>query len=390
MKRFVSVLIAVIAAMAFMAMPASAASLGISPSHIEVEVPTGGSTPVNFQVHYFSGDLKVSLVDIPLEVEPAVFHIASSPTDIVVTISDNTFDPQEYNGYVRFLSTGNATVGLAVNIVARVTVELSVNTVERPSRAPIGGGGIERYYIETDLFGVAKSYLISYSGKLEKKIESTSEDGMLTLTIPRRAIALDKDGKRLKTLEVAVDESPPEPPENAHIIGLAYDFGPDGATFDPPITFTWRYNPDILPEGVAEEDLVLGYYDEEAGKWVELDCVVDTENNTITASVPHFTTFAIIGAITPPPAPTPPTPAPAPTPPAPAPPAPAPAPTPPAPAPAPAPPPVPAPAPAPAAPPPPAIPPAPPGINWPVVGGIIGGVIVVALLIFFLVRRRAA
>ena len=32
--------------------------------------------------------------------------------------------------------------------------------------------------------------------------------------------------------------------------------------------------------------------------------------------------------------------------------------------------------------------PAKPGINWPMVGGIIGGVIVVALLIFLFVRRR--
>ena len=49
---------------------------------------------------------------------------------------------------------------------------------------------------------------------------------------------------------------------------------------------------------MAEEDLVLAWYDEAANKWIELDCVVDTENNTITASIAHFTTFAIIGAVT--------------------------------------------------------------------------------------------
>ncbi|GAI11022.1 unnamed protein product, partial [marine sediment metagenome] len=62
---------------------------------------------------------------------------------------------------------------------------------------------------------------------------------------------------------------------------------------------------DALPEGVAEEDLVIAYYDEEAGEWVELDCVVDTVNNIITASVAHFTTFAIIGTVTPPAPPAP-------------------------------------------------------------------------------------
>lgn len=140
MKRFISVLIVVIAVMAFVAIPASAASLGISPSHIEIEVPEGGSTSVNFQVHYFSGELRVSLVDIPLEVEPEVFHIVSSPTDIIVTFHDTILGPQEYDGYVRFLGMSGDTVALAVNIGAKVTVLLSANIVEKPT---VGGGGGE-------------------------------------------------------------------------------------------------------------------------------------------------------------------------------------------------------------------------------------------------------
>jgi len=162
------------------------------------------------------------------------------------------------------------------------------------------------YYVETNLLGIEASFRISKTGEILKTIEATSEDGMLTITIPKGTIALGKDGKRLETLEAAVDETPPDPPADANIIGLAYDFGPDGATFDPPITLTFSYDPDALPEGVAEEDLVLAYYDQEAGEWVELDCVVDTVNNVITASVPHFTTFAIIGVVPPvvvPPAP---------------------------------------------------------------------------------------
>ena len=152
-------------------------------------------------------------------------------------------------------------------------------------------------YTETNLFGIEASFRISSTGEILETIEATSEDGMLTITIPEGTIALDKDGKRLASLEMAVDESPPDPPEDAHIIGLAYDFGPDGATFDPAITLTWSYDPDALPEDVAEEDLVIAYYDEDAGRWVELDCVVDTVNNIITASIAHFTTFAIIGVV---------------------------------------------------------------------------------------------
>ena len=180
-------------------------------------------------------------------------------------------------------------------------IAISGNYTFRTLSPPAPGPGpAPRYYVDTSLFGVEEEFRTSLSGEVLKPIEATSEDGMLTLTIPEGTIALDKDGKRLKDLQAAVDESPPEAPKAAHIIGLAYDFGPDGATFDPPITLEYTYDPGALPEGVAPEDLVIAYWD--GDEWVELVCVVDTVNNTITASVDHFTTFAIIGAVTPPPA----------------------------------------------------------------------------------------
>jgi len=169
-------------------------------------------------------------------------------------------------------------------------------TIAEPSPPPPVGA--PTYYIETNLFGVEAEYRISSTGKILETIEATSEDGMLTMTIPEGTIALDKESERLSTLTVAVDPSPPDPPEDAHIIGLAYDFGPDGATFDPPITLEYSYDPEALPEGVDEEDLVLAYYDEEAGEWVECECTCDPDTNCITACVCHFTSFAIIGEVT--------------------------------------------------------------------------------------------
>ncbi len=373
MKRFISILIAVIAVAALMAVPVSAASLGISPSHIEVEVPSGGSASVNFQVHYFNGDLYVSLVDIPLEVEPTIFHITSSPTDIVVTLRDSTLSPQEYDGYVRFLGMSQDTVALAVNIGARVTVELSANIVEEPT-PPTGGGriSITTTKVYTDLFGEESSFRIDKDGEVQKTVEATSKDGNLTITIPEGTIALDEEGEPLESLEIAVDETPPDPPEDAHVIGLAYDFGPAGATFDPPITMTYTLDLDDLPEGVAPEDLVIAYWD--GDEWVELDSEVDIENSTITiiADVEHFTTFAVIGAVAPPPEEVTPPPEEVAPPPEEI-----------------------APPPEEVAPPEEVVPPAPPPeeiapTNWPVLGGIIAGVIVVGLLIFFLVRRRRA
>ena len=144
--------------------------------------------------------------------------------------------------------------------------------------------------IETNLFGIEASFPISDEGVIEEEIVATSEDETLTITIEAGTIALDIEGEPLETLTAAVAPSPPEPPEDTYLMG-AYNFGPDKATFDPPMTLTWSYDPETLPEDV---DLVIAYYDEVNEEWVWVPCEVDTENNIITASVAHFTTFAII------------------------------------------------------------------------------------------------
>jgi len=168
-----------------------------------------------------------------------------------------------------------------------------------------GGGALPFGTVGTNLFGSVADFLINEAGVILETITATSADGNLILTIPSGTTALDKDGNPLSTLTSAVDPSPPAPPEGANIIELAYNFGPAGATFDPAITFEYTYDPAEIPEGVAEGDLVLAYYDEVAGEWVELPSTVDPLTHTITASVSHFTTFAIIA----PPAPPPPAPA---------------------------------------------------------------------------------
>lgn len=130
--------------------------------------------------------------------------------------------------------------------------------------------------------------------------EFTSEDETLNVFIPEGTIAWDEEGDSLTSLEFIAVEKPPPAPPGANIVGLPYNLGPHGATFDQLITITLSYDPADIPPRVAEEDLALAYYDEDADEWVELSPVVDTVNSTITAFVDHFTTFAIIAHEPPP------------------------------------------------------------------------------------------
>jgi len=139
------------------------------------------------------------------------------------------------------------------------------------------------------------SDIVTTDGVFTEEVVAESFDNLCHLVIDKDTKGLTKDKEPLSQITMVEMEEPPPPPEDVYTIGLIYDFGPDGATFDPPIALTISYDPSLITEGVLEEDLVIAYYDEDAEKWVELDSVVDTEANTISAKVSHFTAFAVLG-----------------------------------------------------------------------------------------------
>jgi len=242
---------------------------------------------------------------------------------LIVQGDDTLVDGTVITFYVNDVSTeqtctwqsGNKTE-LDLSVVIPVTVVVTG-----------GGGGGAPPEITTNLFGSEGTFRISSIGRILETITVTSPDGKLTIIIPVNTIARDSLGNPLSSLTVDVDPDPPCPlPEDEGIIGLAYSFGPEGATFIPPIEIVFTYEPGEIPEGVLEEELIIAFCDEDSGEWIQVPAVVDADNNTVTAQISHFTTYAVIGkgivvvvpeAPGPAPEPTPeppPTPAPAPEP----------------------------------------------------------------------------
>ncbi|MCL0097425.1 serine/threonine protein kinase, partial [Dehalococcoidia bacterium] len=145
--------------------------------------------------------------------------------------------------------------------------------------------------------------VITPDGVFIDDVIAESFDGLVHLTIDQGTIGLI-NGKPLAEIVMVEMQAPPPPPEDTEIIGLVYDAGPDGATFNPPTTLTFTYDPALIPEGVAEENLVIALLDIDAGEWVELVSIVDPVANIITTQVSHFTAFTILAPL-PMPAPTP-------------------------------------------------------------------------------------
>lgn len=134
-----------------------------------------------------------------------------------------------------------------------------------------------------------------------ENITIQSDDGDITITIPEGCLSC-YDGVPLEDISIDKVTDPPAPPPDSNFIGLNYDFGPDGATFEPPIEIIIEFDPALIPAGSDLDDLSLAYYDEgPPGEWVELGAediviVIDpvTGMGTITAKISHFTYFSTL------------------------------------------------------------------------------------------------
>jgi len=139
------------------------------------------------------------------------------------------------------------------------------------------------------------SDIVDEDGVFTSLARIESGDGNVNLFIPKGTTG-KIDGEPLSKITIR-KVSPPDPPPDANFIGLTYDLEPSGATFDPEISLTFTYNPAWIPPRADPENLTIAYYDEDAGRWVELDAediTIDPERNTISCDISHFTYFSVI------------------------------------------------------------------------------------------------
>ena len=172
-------------------------------------------------------------------------------------------------------------------------------TVIQLNRRSIGSP-LNHYYLSVDVAGNKQKLLMTYpSCKLTKMAKIATPDGILSITLLKGTAAKQESGEPLLRLNVATSEISPMPQGNKRIVGRAFEFSPEGANFSPPIILTVSYEDVDIPKGVSEADLVLASYDEESEAWVEMPSTVNSENNTVTTEVSHFTKFAIIADVMP-------------------------------------------------------------------------------------------
>ena len=135
-------------------------------------------------------------------------------------------------------------------------------------------------------------------GVFNQDVTAKSEDAKVQVAIKRGTIGL-VNGSPVTQISIAKVADPPAPPAQFNTVGLVYDLGPEGATFNPPITIAFTYDLALMPSGVAEQDLVVATHDKAADKWTNLTSVVDPLTHIITAKANHFTAFAVLAYVPP-------------------------------------------------------------------------------------------
>jgi len=165
-----------------------------------------------------------------------------------------------------------------------------------PESAPTPGEELTTYLLEINLPGEKSEFTVDSQGRLKSKVEVSSADGEIGLSLDKGATVLEQDGKPLHSIRAVVDPSPPPAPGNAYVVSSVYNLEPKGATFNSPLLLTLGYDPKSLPPGLGENKLYIAYHN--GTEWCNVGYKkVDTRLYSVTTHLYdlNFTTFAILG-----------------------------------------------------------------------------------------------
>ncbi len=125
-------------------------------------------------------------------------------------------------------------------------------------------------------------------------------NGVLTAVFPANVVKKEM----VISVDVPTEFSPGVPSNDANddelailvSTGIAREFYPDGAQFDAQIRLIFHYTSEQIGgiDGTEEENqLHVYYWDDENNRWIAIDGIVDTANNTITVWSDHFSRYDV-------------------------------------------------------------------------------------------------
>jgi hypothetical protein len=243
----------------------------------------------------------VATVRVNATTVPDIYYLNKTTGKYELSGKSGTKDGITYEpgGTVLGFEDGVYTIGLLLDhmsVYVSSTITLIPIPTPHPTPTPVigsGGGGTFPQPPQTSGTTNIRGSVTS-TGRFSVPVTAISADKLCKVDISANTTGLDKDLKPLTEITIYPVEHLPSLPNDWRVIGLAYDLGPSGASFDPAITLTFTFDPTDLPENTNVENLALAYYDEATHEWVKLECKVNIANKQITAEITHYTVFALV------------------------------------------------------------------------------------------------
>jgi hypothetical protein len=134
-------------------------------------------------------------------------------------------------------------------------------------------------------------------GTITQATTLQSTDGIAKISLDLGIVARDSNGRPLESLSIRripAEELPAAPAiATFSFAGMAYEIGPDGATFSPAIPLSFA-----IPQELWGQEHVIQAYDHATGTWQALPGSYDPQTGTITVQVSHLCCFALFAKST--------------------------------------------------------------------------------------------
>ncbi|MDY6966486.1 MAG: PGF-CTERM sorting domain-containing protein [Halobacteriota archaeon] len=135
-------------------------------------------------------------------------------------------------------------------------------------------------------------------GRTTSEILILSSDGKVSLSIPKETLVIDSKGEVVKEINIT-HITPMEDDSNT---SAAYNISIDILTFDPPVDLIVEYDPEKIPKGANESDIVIKMYID--GEWASFETMVDESEDTVSAKIDRLNNFALFAEVKVSPSPT--------------------------------------------------------------------------------------
>jgi hypothetical protein len=108
---------------------------------------------------------------------------------------------------------------------------------------------------------------VTGNGRFLDDVGAKSDDRKVLLYIPEGTVGLNSAGYMLSSITIREQDSYPKLPDYYILLPPVYHITPVGATFEPAIDLTIDYDTSMVPESLAEKNLVIATCETRGDEW---------------------------------------------------------------------------------------------------------------------------